>query len=81
MAYQKGHVGAEALLGYAIFEGVNTTHNPVRGLVMIGNAQRRASARDIEWINQLYDEAYSIAKPEDRIEAVRQLQNLPSPLE
>lgn len=73
LAYDKGHVGAEALLGYSIFEGVHTKYNPVRGLYMLGNAKRRASADDLEWINQIHDEAYSLARPEHRAEAVRQL--------
>ena len=73
LAYEKGHVGAEALLGYAAFEGELVKHNPVRGLVMLGNARRRANANDLEWIKPLHDEAYALAKPEDREEAVRKL--------
>ncbi len=73
LAYDKGHVGAEALLGYLIFEGVHTKYEPVRGLFMLGNAKRRASERDLDWINQMYDEAYSLARPADRAAAVSQL--------
>ncbi len=73
LAYEKGHVGAEALLGYLIFEGEHTNFDPVRGLFMLGNAKRRASARDLEWINQIYDEAYSLARPDDRTQAVEKL--------
>lgn len=74
LAYKKGHVGAEALLGYAIFEGVHTKYDPVRGLFMLGNAKRRASEHDLEWINQIHDEAYSLARPATREEAVKKLQ-------
>lgn len=81
LAYEKGHVGAEALLGYSIFEGVHTQYDPVRGLFMLGNAKRRASARDLEWINQIYDEAYSLARPEDRRKAVEKLMNATNSLE
>lgn len=81
LAYEKGHVGAEALLGYSIFEGVNTKYDPVRGLFMLGNAKRRASERDLEWINQIYDEAYSLAKPDDRRQAVEKLQASSNSLE
>lgn len=81
LAYDKGHVGAEALLGYSIFEGVHTKYDPVRGLFMLGNAKRRASANDLEWINQIHDEAYSLARPEDREEAVRRLQETSNSLE
>ena len=73
LAYEKGHVGAEALLGYSIFEGVHTKYDPVRGLFMLGNAKRRASQRDLEWINQIYDEAYSLAQPAHRAQAVQKL--------
>ena len=73
LAYEKGHVGAEALLGYSIFEGVHTKHDPVRGLFMLGNAKRRASERDVDWIKQLYDEAYSLARPNHRTKAVQKL--------
>ncbi len=66
-------MGAEALLGYSIFEGVHTKYDPVRGLFMLGNAKRRASARDQEWIKQIYDEAYSLARPDHRTQAVQKL--------
>lgn len=71
LAYEKGHVGAEALLGYSIFEGVHTKYDPIRGLFMLGNAKRRASERDQEWIKQIYDEAYSLARPDHRTQAVQ----------
>ena len=81
LAYEKGHVGAEALLGYTFFEGVHTRRDAVRGLVMLGNASRRASERDVEWIRQLHEEAYALAKPEERAEASRLLQETSSSLE
>jgi hypothetical protein len=40
---------------------------------MLGNAKRRASARDQEWIKQIYDEAYSLARPDHRTQAVQKL--------
>jgi len=69
LAYQKGHVGAEALLGYVIFEGEYIKKNTLRGLVMLGNAKRRAGLRDLEWITPLHDEAFALAAPEERIQA------------
>lgn len=81
LAYEKGHVGAEALLGYSIFEGIHTRYDPVRGLFMIGNAKRRATAHDLEWINQIYDETYSLARPEHREEAVNMLLSTANSLE
>lgn len=73
LAHEKGHVGAEALLGYAFFEGVHTKRDVVRGLVMLGNAMRRAGPRDREWISALHDEAYALARPDHRATAVNQL--------
>ncbi len=73
LAYEKGHVGAEALLGYLIFEGEHTTFDPIRGLFMLGNAKRRASERDREWINQLHEEAFALARPDDRRQAVEKI--------
>ena len=69
LAYEKGHVGAEALLGYAIFEGVHAKRDVVRGLVMLGNAKRRATERDLAWIAPLHDEAYALARPDERAAA------------
>lgn len=73
LAYEKGHVGAEALLGYVFFEGVHIKRNPVRGLLMLGNASRRASPRDLEWIKPLHDEAFALAMPDERAKATIQL--------
>ncbi len=73
-AEEQGHVGAEALVGFTLFEGVHTKQNIVSGLVKLGHARHRATADDYEWINQLYEEAFSIAKPEDRTKANQLLQ-------
>lgn len=81
LAYEKGHVGAEALLGYAIFEGVHAERDVVRGLFMLGNAKRRASNRDLAWIGPLHDEAYSLARPDDRAEAIRRLKEASNSLD
>lgn len=75
LAYKKGHVGSEAILGQLIFEGAHLSHDPVRGLYMIGNAKCQATDNDLEWIGQIHDEAFSLAKPEDRANAVAQLNN------
>jgi len=74
LATDKGHVGAEALLGYAYFEGVHVKQDVVRGMVMLGHSRHRATADDFEWISQLHDEAFAIAKPAERTEAHRRLQ-------
>lgn len=72
LAYKKGHVGAEALLGYSIFEGEYIKRNPVRGLIMLCNALSRSNEYDAEWITPLYEEVLSLATPEQRMEANEQ---------
>ena len=81
LAYEKGHIGAEALLGFAIFEGEHIKRDRVRGLVMLGNALRRSQTIDQEWIRQLHDEAFSLAHPEERTEAYLQLSETTSSLQ
>ena len=76
LAYEKGHVGAEALLGYAFFEGVHAKRDVIGGLVMLGNANRRANPRDLAWIGPLHDEAFALARPNERAEAVRKLADM-----
>lgn len=73
LAYEKGHVGAEALLGYSIFEGENIRHDPVKGLMMLHRAKNRAVAEDLEWILPLHDEAFAIASPQDRASAINEI--------
>ena len=81
LAYDKGHVGAEALLGYARFEGVHAKRDVVLGLVMLGNAKRRANDRDLAWIGPMHDEAYALARPHERAKAHEILKQSPSALE
>ena len=73
LSSEAGHIGAEALLGYAYFEGVHLKQNIVKGLSMLGYAKHRATASDYEWISQLHDEAFALAKPNDRAKAMRKL--------
>ncbi|MEM7067490.1 MAG: tetratricopeptide repeat protein [Pseudomonadota bacterium] len=81
LAYEKGHVGAEALLGYARFEGVHAKRNVVRGLIMLANAKRRATVRDLAWIAPLHDEAFALARPDERALAHTELEKLSNSLQ
>lgn len=77
LAAATGHAGAEALLGKLLFEGDHLRRDPVRGLTMMMNAQRHATGQDVEWINQIQEEAFAVAtEPERRaaIEAAKQYQ-------
>ena len=72
-AHRKGHVGATAVLGYAIFNGDHVERDPVRGLVLLGKARHRADAENFGWISEMHDEAMSLATPEERAAAAGQL--------
>lgn len=71
LASEKCHVGAEALLGYALFEGIHVKRDVVKGLSMLSNSKRRATANEYEWISQIHDEAFAIARPDQRTEALQ----------
>lgn len=69
-ATDAGHVGAEALLGHLIYEGEFLRRDPVRGLRMMMNAQRRATGADRKWIGSLQEEAFALASEEERRAAI-----------
>lgn len=73
-ASAQGHPGAEALLGNLLFEGRYLRRDPVRGLQMMLNAQRRAAGRDAEWISAMQEEAFALATAEERSAAIALVQ-------
>ncbi|HEY9058673.1 MAG TPA: tetratricopeptide repeat protein [Aurantimonas sp.] len=68
LSADKGHVGAQALLGHLLFEGrkISLPAAPVRGLAMLTMALRKASPQDQDWIRGLQEEAFSLASEADR---------------
>ena len=62
LAAQKGHVGAEALLGQILFDHGQT----VRGLSMMTAALHDAGPQDRNWIRQIQEEAFALASEADR---------------
>ncbi len=62
LAAEKGHAGAQAMLGSMLFERGQT----VRGLSMMTAALGKASPRDHEWIRALQEEAFAVASEADR---------------
>ena len=62
LAAEKGHAGAQAMLGSMLFERGQT----VRGLSMMTAALGRAPAQDREWIRHLQEEAFAVASEADR---------------
>lgn len=68
LAARKGHVKAEALLGYLLFDGdrIHVRAEPVRGLAMLTRAMRAASPPEREWIRPLQEEVFSLSTEDER---------------
>ncbi|WP_224007697.1 tetratricopeptide repeat protein [Aureimonas sp. SA4125] len=68
LAAEKGNVGAEALLGYLLFDGekIGLRPEPVRGLAMLTIAAKKAGNLDQTWIRPLQEEAFSLTNEADR---------------
>ncbi len=71
LAAEKGHIGAEALLGYLLFDGkkISLRPEPVRGLAMLTMALKDAGASDQQWIRPLQEETFSVASEDVRRQA------------
>ncbi|MDY8109801.1 tetratricopeptide repeat protein [Fulvimarina sp. 2208YS6-2-32] len=68
LAASKGHIGAQALLGYLLFDGktIAIEAEPVRGLAMLTMALKRAKPDDRAWIRGLQEQAFGIASEATR---------------
>ncbi|MEZ5789579.1 MAG: tetratricopeptide repeat protein [Nitratireductor sp.] len=77
-AADNGHVGAEARLGYMLFDGSILRRDPVRGLSMMFRAQRRATGEDAKWITDLQEEALSVASEDERRAAIAMASLVPA---
>ena len=68
LSAEKGNTGAQALLGYLLFDGekISLRAQPVRGLAMLTLALRHASETEQSWIRPLQEEAFSLATEGDR---------------
>jgi len=70
LAARKGHAGAQAQLGKLLFNGEGITADPVEGLMWLTVASRRsANTPDEGWIQEMLNEAMSVASPEQRLRA------------
>jgi TPR repeat protein len=77
LAARKGHAGAQAKLGNMLFNGLGLEVDQVEGLMWLTIASRRAvGTLDEAWINDLLNNAMSIATPEQRQTAVEQADSL-----
>ncbi|GLQ09829.1 hypothetical protein GCM10007913_17610 [Devosia yakushimensis] len=73
LAARKGHCGAQAQLGRLLFNGVDgIAAQPVEGLMWLNLAQQRCvGTADAAWINDLINQANSIASPDQQAEATK----------
>ncbi len=70
LAARKGHAGAQAQLGKMLFNGEGIEANPIEGLMWLTVASRRAAdTPDEAWIQQILNDAMSVATPEQRSQA------------
>jgi TPR repeat protein len=77
LAARKGHAGAQAKLGAMLFNGEGITADQVEGLMWLTVASRRAiGTADESWINDLLNDATSIASADQRQQAVTMADSL-----
>ncbi|TCD12340.1 tetratricopeptide repeat protein [Oricola cellulosilytica] len=67
LAAQKGHVGAEAMLGKTLFDSGRTK----QGLAILTSALFKAQGADLHWIRTLQEEAFALASEADRRSVVQ----------
>ena len=72
LAAEKGHAGAQATLGYLLFQ----SGKAVRGLAMMTAALERAPTNDKPWIRGMQEEAFALAGEADRRTAIALAQDL-----
>lgn len=72
LAADKGHAGAQATLGYLLFQ----SGKAVRGLAMMTAALERAPSGDKPWIRGMQEEAFALAGEADRRTAIALAQDL-----
>lgn len=77
LAARKGHAPAQAKLGDMLFNGEGLGPDPIQGLMWLTVASHRAAGTpDEAWINDLLNNAVSIATPDERKKATELASNL-----
>jgi TPR repeat protein len=66
LAAEKGHAGAQALLGHLLFQGDGVPRQRGRGLMLLSIAMSGANAPNDAWIHDLHAKDYAVASDEDR---------------
>lgn len=72
LATEKGHSGAQALLGNLLYESGDV----VRGLAMLTAALERAHPRDQQWIRTMQEQAFALAAENERRTAIALSQDI-----
>lgn len=77
LAARKGHAGAQAKLGSMLFNGEGIAADQVEGLMWLTVASRRAvGTADEDWINDLLNDATSLASADQRKKATEMADSL-----
>jgi len=81
MAARKQHAGAQAILGELLWRGDGVSQTEAKGLALLtlANENAKASGQDLDWIGQLYQEAFAHADNAVRKEAEALLPQLGGP--
>lgn len=72
LAAEKGHAGAQALLGNLLFQKGKF----VKGLAMMTAALERAKPSDLPWIRPMQEEAFALSAESDRRSAISLAQDI-----
>ena len=66
LAAEKGHCGAQALLGHLLFNGEGVPHQRARGLMWLSVAVKNAKGATDGWIHELQAKDFGVASEDDR---------------
>ena len=56
-----------------IYEGDHVSADPVKGLVMMSEAKQAADPKEYDWIATMQEEAFALATPKQRLDAIELL--------
>jgi TPR repeat protein len=68
-AAEKGHMKAQAMLGDLLFSSADTPRRKVEGLMWLSVARNQAKTQDDAWIVTSFEDAYTLATDEERMNA------------
>lgn len=74
LSAEKGHTGAQALLGHMLINGTGVPRQTARGLMWLTMARDAADPERDRWIIEVHDKAFEAATPNDRQAALAYLE-------